>query len=99
VPDPDQPGTYRAPRVPATGIYAYTAATRFVAFTRLRPGVAPAELRFDTLGYADWALESYEVFKRLKSAGAVPNGALSGVPPLAAGRPSGTRPPRGGRAD
>jgi hypothetical protein len=75
VPDPDKPGTYRAPRVPATGIYAYTAATRFVAFARLRPGVSPTALRFDTLGYADWALESYEVFKRLKSAGAVPSGA------------------------
>jgi methionine synthase II (cobalamin-independent) len=29
-------------------------------------------LRFDNLGYADWALESYETFSRLKAEGVIP---------------------------
>jgi hypothetical protein len=41
---------------------------------RLRPGVAAADLHFDNFGYADWAIESFAVFKRLKEAGSLPAG-------------------------
>ena len=38
----------------------------------LREGVAPADVRFDNLFYADIAIESYAVFRRLKAAGRLP---------------------------
>ena len=40
---------------------------------RIRAGVAPADLAFDT-GYADDALRNYEVFRRLRADGAIPAG-------------------------
>ena len=71
-PDPDKPGTYRPARIPSGGIYSSTRAERYNGRARLRPGVSPSELRFDNLGYADWAQESYAIFNRLKSVGDVP---------------------------
>jgi hypothetical protein len=41
---------------------------------RLREGVSPDDLRFDNLGYGDWALESHGIFTRLKQAGEIPAG-------------------------
>jgi hypothetical protein len=38
---------------------------------RVRKGVSPRELQFDNLGYADWALASYELLTRLQSEGHV----------------------------
>lgn len=38
----------------------------------LRPGVDPADVRIGPLGYADGALESWEVFQRLQSEGVIP---------------------------
>jgi len=37
-------------------------------------GVDPAELHFDSIGYAAEAIDSYAIFKRLKSAGTIPAG-------------------------
>ena len=45
---------------------------RFTPSYRIADGVAPADLVFDNLGYADAALESFETFRRLKSQGDVP---------------------------
>ncbi len=42
-------------------------------FYRVREGVAPDEIRFGNLGYADAALASYQIFRRLKGDGAIPN--------------------------
>jgi hypothetical protein len=39
---------------------------------KLRPGATADELIFDTPGYADAALASYEVFSQLKQAGVIP---------------------------
>jgi hypothetical protein len=39
---------------------------------RLKKGKSPADVRFDNLFYADQALASYEIFKRLKAAGEIP---------------------------
>lgn len=38
----------------------------------LKPGVAPADVTFDNLGYADEAIGSYAIFRRLKAEGAIP---------------------------
>ena len=47
---------------------------------RVKPGVT--DLRFDDLGYARFALESYETFKGLRDEGVIPAGrALPGLPP------------------
>ena len=40
----------------------------------LAPGFAPPNVRFDNLFYADIAVQSYAVFKRLKQAGRIPAG-------------------------
>jgi len=40
----------------------------------LKAGVAPADVRFDNLFYADIAQDSYAVFRRLKQAGRIPAG-------------------------
>jgi hypothetical protein len=71
-PDPDKPAAYRAARVPSAGIYGHTRAESYLGQARLRPGVAASDVRFDNLGYADWAIESYAVFSRLKLQGVVP---------------------------
>ncbi len=39
---------------------------------RLKPGVAPADVKFDNLFYADIALQSYAVFADLKRQGKIP---------------------------
>ena len=39
---------------------------------RLRPGVSPADIRFDNLLYADTAIRSYAEFARLKQQGVIP---------------------------
>jgi methionine synthase II (cobalamin-independent) len=74
-PDPSRPDGYRPARVPSGGIYSFTAAGRYPGRARLRAGVAPTELRFENLGYADWAEESYGTFRQLKATGTVPAGA------------------------
>ena len=71
-PGPDRPGEYRPARVPSKGLYSHTAEGRYMGRSRLRPGVSADQLRFDNLGYADWAIESYSTFKRLKAAGDIP---------------------------
>jgi hypothetical protein len=43
-------------------------------FYALREGSDPAKLRFGEMGYAAKAIESYQVFTRLKQAGAIPAG-------------------------
>lgn len=73
-PDPDRPDAYRPARVPSSGIYGHTSAEFYRGRARLRPGVQPQEVRFDNLGYADWAQESYHLFARLKSDGVIPSG-------------------------
>ena len=45
--------------------------TRAATSYRIADHVDPADLSFDKLGYADAALESYEIFRRLKSQGDV----------------------------
>ena len=42
--------------------------------SQLREGVDPAELRFDSLGYANAALESWKVFSVLQGKGVIPAG-------------------------
>ena len=74
-PDPAAPGGYRQARIPSAGIYSPTMRGAYQGRVRLRSGVAPEDLRFDNLGYADWALESFETFRRLKQNGDVPAGA------------------------
>lgn len=73
-PDPDHEGQYRTPRVPACGIYAHDPKDLYRGMARLRDGVDPADLAFDELGYAGWAIESYAVFARLKAEGVVAPG-------------------------
>ena len=41
---------------------------------RLKPGAKVSDIRFDTLPYGDFALQSYAVFKRLRDAGKIPAG-------------------------
>jgi hypothetical protein len=53
----------------ARGEYA---TTRTATSYRIADGVDPADLKFKNIGYADAALDSYEIFKRLKSEGIVP---------------------------
>ncbi|MBS1677637.1 MAG: hypothetical protein JST08_09640 [Actinobacteria bacterium] len=71
-PDPDTEQGRRPARVPAGGIYSETVADLFPGKARLRDGVAPDDLKLDNLGYADWALESYESFSHLKREGVLP---------------------------
>ena len=71
-PDPDRPGELRLARMPSKGLYSHTAAGRWQGRARLRPGVKPEDVRFDNIGYDDWAIESYEIFRRLKQVGDVP---------------------------
>ncbi len=71
-PDPANPGAYRPARMPANGLYSPTMAGAYRGQAKLRPGVSPADLRFDNFGYADWAQESYATFKRLKLEGVIP---------------------------
>lgn len=48
---------------------AYTA----LALFRIRPGVAPGEIAFGNLGYADAAQSSYQTFATLKADGVIPD--------------------------
>ena len=70
-PDPQDPGTYRPARVPSAGIYGHTRAEYYQGQARLRPGATVDDLRFDNLGYADWAEESYGLFNQLKQDGVI----------------------------
>ena len=70
-PDPDRLGVYRPARVPSAGIYGHTQAESYHGRARLRPGLAAADVHFNNLGYADWAIESYGIFARLKSEGVI----------------------------
>ncbi len=70
--DPDRPGAYRLPRVPSHGIYARTESEMYKGRARLREGVRPEDVFFENIGYADWAIESYAILRRLKDAGQVP---------------------------
>jgi hypothetical protein len=40
---------------------------------KVRPGASLSELKFETLGYADAALASFETFKELQSSGVIPS--------------------------
>jgi hypothetical protein len=71
-PDPERPGQMRPARVPSKGLYSHSAEGRYAGRSSLRPGVNAADLTFDNIGYADWAIESYGALKRLKQAGEVP---------------------------
>jgi hypothetical protein len=71
-PDPAHPGSWRRARIPSAGIYNNTLETYYPGRVRLRSDVDPASLHLDNLGYADWALESYAVFSRLKADGIIP---------------------------
>jgi hypothetical protein len=70
-PDPQRPGEYRPARVPSVGIYGHTHAETYLGKARVRAG---ATVQFDNLGYADWGLESYATFARLKSEQVIPGG-------------------------
>lgn len=74
-PDPENPGTYRHARIPSNGVYSPTMAGAYRGQAKLRDGVSAADLRFDNFGYADWAVESFTTFRRLKQAGEIPAGA------------------------
>ena len=39
---------------------------------KLKDGIAPSDVDFGNLGYADEALSSYEIFKRMRGAGEIP---------------------------
>lgn len=67
----DGDGSMRPPRVPAGGMYTKTRAGLYKGRARLRPGVRAQDVRFDDLGYADWALESYAEFEQLQAEGAI----------------------------
>ena len=71
-PDPANPGAYRHARIPANGIYSPTMAGAYQGRAKLRAGVSPGDLHFENLGYADWAVESYDIFRHLKQAGRIP---------------------------
>ncbi len=71
-PDSAHPGNFRSARVPSAGIYAHTRADFYPGRARLRAGVSAADVRFDNVGYADWAEESYTTFARLKQGGLIP---------------------------
>lgn len=73
-PDPERPGQMRPARVPSKGLYSHSAEGRYAGRSRLRPGVKPEDLTFDNIGYGDWAIESYGILTRLRSAGEVPAG-------------------------
>jgi len=73
-PDPANPGAIRPARIPANGLYSPTMAGAYRGQAKLRDGADPSALRFDNFGYADWAAESYAVFRRLKQEGAIPRG-------------------------
>jgi hypothetical protein len=66
-PDPARPGAYIPARVPSVGIYGHTRAETYRGRARLR--AAASDVAFANLGYADWALESYALFSRLKHEG------------------------------
>jgi hypothetical protein len=70
-PDPLHPGKYRSARVPSAGIYGHTRAESYQGQARLRPGATVEDLHFDNLGYADWAEESYSLFRHLKQDGVI----------------------------
>jgi hypothetical protein len=38
----------------------------------IKPATGPAGVKFGPLGYADWAIQSYQDFKRLRAAGKIP---------------------------
>ena len=59
---------------------------REIEQVRFKPGVDPATVTFET-GYDKAALASWETFKRLRAAGAIPSAhALPGLPADAAGQ-------------
>jgi hypothetical protein len=72
-PDPDRPGEYREAHIPAGGIYSHTRKGSYFGRARLRPGVSSTDVVFSHVGYGDWAIESYEVFKGLKAEGVIPS--------------------------
>jgi hypothetical protein len=72
--DPEHPDQMRPARVPSKGLYSHSAEGRYGGRSRLRAGVNPADLHFDNIGYGDWAIESYGIFKRLKGEGVLPTG-------------------------
>jgi hypothetical protein len=74
-PDPERPGEHRQARIPSGGIYSHTRAGSYHGRASLRAGVRPEDLRFEHVGYGDWAIESYATFKRLKSEGVIPTAA------------------------
>jgi hypothetical protein len=49
-PDPDRPGEWCPARMPSTGLYSHTAAGRWQGRARLRPGVTPEDVTFETSG-------------------------------------------------
>jgi hypothetical protein len=73
--DPANPGTYIPARVPSGGIYGHSRAEMYGGRARLRNLASQADLRFDNLGYADWAEDSYALFARLKHEGVLPQSA------------------------
>jgi hypothetical protein len=73
-PDPANPGSVRHAHIPPAGLYSPTMAGAYRGQAKLREGVKPEELHFDNFGYADWAVESYGTFQRLKQAGEIASG-------------------------
>jgi hypothetical protein len=73
-PDPSDPGAMRPARIPPVGLYSPTMVGGYRGAARLREGVRPEDLRFDNLGYADWAESSYGTFKRLRDESVIPAG-------------------------
>ena len=71
-PDPAKPGSFRPARIPAAGLYSPTMAGAYRGQAKLREGVPAQDLHFDNFGYADWAIESYSTFQKLKQTGDVP---------------------------
>jgi hypothetical protein len=70
--DPERPDEWRPVRIKSHGIYSPKPEGQLLAKAHLAPGVAAEDVRFDDLGYADWALESWATFSRLQDAGTIP---------------------------
>src|SRR3954470_7751040 len=73
-PDPAKPGEYRPAHIPPVGLYSPTMRGGYRGQARLRDGVKPEDLRFDNVGYADWAEESYKTFRTLRDQGVLQAG-------------------------
>jgi len=60
------------PQFDLPGAIDYSAARDVRNYYRVKPGIAPAAVRFGALGYAEYARQSYAIFARLLDEGVIP---------------------------